>query len=416
MRLIIRFALAFALAASATAFARDTITVWYAGNFQDQMDMVNNRLVPAFEKANPDVDVVVEFIPWGDLTAKLNTAFATGSVPDVFMHGQAATAGLVEAGRLAPLDPYLANFDTADFGPTFEQGSVAGKHYLAPVYGSGNLVVYRTDVWKDAGLDPATPPTTWDELLDVARKLTVRDAKGEIQRAGLLIGSSGTSIQQPFSSFFWQAGGSWFSQDGKQVTFDSPAAVKAIKFFQQLFDPKTGVTRLGENVGASPVNPLVTGQAAMMFGAMEMAAGLKTTNPDVFATLNALPPTKDVAQATFYSFAGFFISQDSKLKDQAWQYISFALSPEWLEAFNSAAGSLPPRSSLANAEFLASSPVLKAYSDNIQYAHGNPNVAVWVQARDITAKHLEAAVYGRETAEQAASAIQAEIEAALKNP
>lgn len=413
MRRIVSLALAFVIATSATALAAETITVWYAGNFQDQMNLVNNDLVPAFEKAFPDTHVVVEFIPWGDLTAKLNTAFATGSVPDVFMHGQAATAGLVAAGRLAPLDPYLANFDTADFGPTFEQGNVAGKHYLAPVYGSGNLVVYRTDLWKAAGFDNA--PTTWDELLEMAQALTARDSSGEITRAGLLVGSSGTSIQQPFSSFLWQAGGSWFSEDGTEVTFDSPAAVKAIKFFQALFDPKSGVSRLGENVGASPVNPLVTGQAAMMFGSMEMAAGLKTTNPDVFALLNAAPPTTGVSQETFYSFAGFFISEDSKQKDAAWDYISFALSPEWLESFNSAAGSLPPRSSLANSDFL-NAPVLKAYSDNLVYAHGNPNVAVWVQARDITAKHLEAAVYGRETAEQAASAIQAEIEAALKNP
>ncbi len=413
MRSVLRIAL-LAVCIGVPAFAQN-LTVWYAGNFQDQMDLVNNELVPAFEAANPGIDLTVEFIPWGDLTAKLNTAFATGTVPDVFMHGQAATAGLVAADRLAPLDDYLAGFDVADFGPTFEQGSVDGKHYLAPVYGSGNLLVYRTDLWEEAGLDPAAPPTTWEGLLDVARKLTVRDANGQIQRTGLLIGSNGTAIQQPFSSLFWQAGGEWFSPDGREVTFDGPAAVKAIEFMQQLFDPATGVTRLGENPGASPVNPLVTGQAAMMFGSMEMTSGLRTTNPDAFELLAVAPPTKDVDQATFYSFAGFFISQDSSHKDEAWQYISFALSPEWLEAFNSAAGSLPPRSSLADSAFLAGSPALKAYSDNLQFAHGNPNVAIWVQARDITAAHLESAVYGRETAEAAAKAIQQEIEALL-NP
>ncbi|MEX2535056.1 MAG: ABC transporter substrate-binding protein [Trueperaceae bacterium] len=414
MKLILKMAIAIIAAATAFGVAQEQITVWYAGTFQDHMDLVNDELVPAFESAHPDVDVTVEFIPWGDLTAKLNTAFATGTVPDVFMHGQAATAGLVAANRLAPLDPYLESFDTSDFGPTFEQGSVAGKRYLAPVYGSGRLLIYRTDFWEEAGLDPEQPPATWEELLDVARKLTIRDANGNIERAGLLMGSSGTSIQQPFSAFLWQAGGAWFNDDGTEVVFESPAAVRAVEFLQSLFDEETGVTRLGENFANSPVNPLVTGQVAMMFGAMEMAAGLKTTNPEVFKLLAAAPPTRDVEQATFYSFAGFFISQDSDNKDEAWEYIEFSLSPEWLEAFNRAAGSLPPRSSLANADFLAESPVLKAYSDNIRYAHGNPNVPIWVQARDITAAHLEAAVYGRETAEEAVSAIQAEIEALLE--
>lgn len=151
----------------------------------------------------------------------------------------------------------------------------------------------------------------------------------------------------------------------------------------------------------------------MVFGTMEEAAGIRTTNPEVFELLAAAPPTGHGTQATFYSFAGFFISEDSDNKDEAWQFIEFALSPEWLEAFNRAAGSLPPRMSLSAADFLADS-ALQAYADNIQYAKGNPNVPVWVQARDITAAHLEAAVYGRETAEAAVAAIQSEIESLLQ--
>ena len=395
-----------------SALAAGTITVWYAGNFQGHIDVVNKTVLPGFKAANPDVNVRVEFIPWGDLSTKLNAAFAAGTAPDVFMHGAAATAGFASNSRIESLEPYLKEIDAADFGPTLNQGKYAGARYMMPVFGAGRLLVYRKDLFQAAGLDPNKAPKTWTGLLNAARKLTTRDASGRIVRAGLLLTSNGIDLQQVFASFYFQTGGEFFSDDLKSVAFNNPKGVKAVRFMQQLFDPKTGVSPLGEP--PSPVSPLMTGRAAMIYAVPDDISDLKTSNPDLYAKLGVAPPTKDQIQSTMYSFSGFFLSKDSKDKADAWKYIKYATSGKVLEAFNAAAASVPPLNSLVKADFVTSNPVLTAYMQNLRFAHGNPNIPIWVKARDILSAKLEEAMYGRISAAEALSQAAKDITAELK--
>ena len=394
-----------------SAAQASTITVWYAGNFQGHMDVVNNTILPAFTKANPDIKVNVEFVPWGDLSTKLNAAFAAGTAPDVFMHGAAATAGFVANKRVDPLDTYLAQIDAKDFGSTLNQGQYLGKRYMVPVFGAGRLLVYRKDLFTQAGLDPNKPPTNWSSMLAAAQKLTTRDTSGRIQRAGLLLPSTGIDLQQVFASLLWQAGGSFFDDANKTVKFDGPNGIKALKYLQTLFDTKTGVSPLGEP--DSPVSPLVTGRAAMLFAVPDDLADIRQNNPDVYAKLGVAPALKDQRQATLYSFSGFFLSADSKNKADAWKYIRYATSDAALSSFNEAAASIPPLSSLENAGFIRSNPVLTTYVKNMRYAQGNPNVPNWTKMRDLLSQQLEQAIYGRADAaaalRTAAAAVRREL-------
>ena len=105
------------------AFAETTVRIWFADTAEPVMRVVRESIVPEFEKANPDIKLKVEFIPWGELSPKLLTAFAGGVAPDVFMHGQAATAGFAAASQIEPLDEYIAQWSAAnDFGPTLNSG------------------------------------------------------------------------------------------------------------------------------------------------------------------------------------------------------------------------------------------------------------------------------------------------------
>ena len=44
--------------------------------------------------------------------------------------------------------------------------------------------MYRKDYFKEAGLDPNSPPETWEELYDYAKKLVVMDDSGNVERGG----------------------------------------------------------------------------------------------------------------------------------------------------------------------------------------------------------------------------------------
>jgi multiple sugar transport system substrate-binding protein len=80
--------------------------------------------------------------------------------------------------------------------------------------------------------------------------------------------------------------------------------------------------------------------------------------------------------------------------DATTKVLRFFTSKEAIIDINKALGSLPPRQSSVEAEFVAKDPLLQMYVKGSKYAFGNPNVPFWVQARDIISKYLERAVRG----------------------
>ena len=158
MRKSVVLALVLILTLSAAGFAQTTIRLWFAGTPQALMDAMYDEMVPAFEAANPDIKLEVEFVPWSELSTKLATSFAAGVTPDIFMHGQAAIAEFVESNQLLPLDEFIADWpDKDDFGATLGSGYYKDATYFIPVFGAGRLLIYRADTFKEAGLDPDNP-------------------------------------------------------------------------------------------------------------------------------------------------------------------------------------------------------------------------------------------------------------------
>ncbi|HEX6686726.1 MAG TPA: extracellular solute-binding protein, partial [Candidatus Limnocylindrales bacterium] len=111
------------------------LTVWFPGNSEEEMKLVKETIVPAFEKDN-NVDVEVTYVDWAQLSPKLNAAFAAGTAPDVFGHGVAATADLVKNDRIVDLTPYVDKLpadDRDDLKTALTGGKVNGKQYIMPL-------------------------------------------------------------------------------------------------------------------------------------------------------------------------------------------------------------------------------------------------------------------------------------------
>ena len=386
---------AMALVSSVVASANQAVTVrvWFAGTSEPMMRVVNEQLLPAFHEAHPGIRVEVDYIPWGELSPKLLTSFAGNIAPDLFMHGQAATAGFASAGVLEPLDEYLAESPEMleDFGASLDAGLYEGRRYMLPVYGSGSLLAYRTDFYAEAGLDPNAPPTTWEELRETALKLA-RKRGNRFEREGISIGISGTAAQQDWSPFLWQNGGDLFSEDGRQVLFDSQAGIEALEFYVSLFDEAIADTREAQALGNLPA--LAAGTVAQEFTNPENLKAIATYGPEVYPNIRVGQPLSRVQPAAWYSFAGFFMSKQSANKDAAWQVLQFFTSPEALELLTYSLSGLPPRASLAGVQHVAEDPNVVAFMQGLSAARFNPNVPVWVNARDALARQIERAVRG----------------------
>ncbi|MGW3950465.1 ABC transporter substrate-binding protein [Streptomyces sp. NPDC004752] len=378
-----------------------SISVWFPGANQVEMDLVNDKIVPAFEKKT-GTDVKVTFVDWVDLSPKLNAAFAAGTAPDVFGHGPAAVADFVKHDRVEDLDPYVNRLDPSlrkDISTSLAGGQVAGKQYLMPLSVQGSLVVYDADAFTKAGLDPDKPPQTWEELRTAADKLTVHDGD-TVKRAGLLVPSNPIAAQQTFSGLLTAAGGDILTRDGSKVAFDSPQGRKALDYFVNLYRGDRPVSNLlGEDYVNKPPTqqPIVKGDAAMalmMSPAMEQAVKA-APNKD----LRVMPPLRfadsDKPAWLGGSGPGLMINKDSKAKKRAWEFINYMLEPDVSAQYTQGIGAIPLHASAADSAYVKTDPVIKAFIKAAPAFEPSPNVPNWVGMRDVIDAAITEALFGK---------------------
>ena len=78
------------------------------------------------------------------------------------------------------------------FYPAFMKNSqTEGKTWGIPFQRSTPVIYWNKEAFEAAGLDPETPPTTWDEMVEMGQQLTIRDDAGNVTQWGLRIPSSG---------------------------------------------------------------------------------------------------------------------------------------------------------------------------------------------------------------------------------
>lgn len=378
------------------------ISVWFPGNSPGEIELVNNVLVPAFEKETGS-KVKVTFVDWADMSPKLNTSFAAGTAPDIFGHGPAAAAEFVKNDRVLALDDYIAELpqdDQDDLKSAFDAGIVNGKHYIVPLFVTANLLVYRSDILDDAGIDPADLGT-WADVRDAAVQLTTP------KRAGLLLGTAALQDQQSFAMLLSSNGGTLVTNDGKAPTFNDKAGVEALDFFMSLYQGDDAVGKnLGENYPSLPAaqRPLALGTAAIAIMSSSQLGSLTAGQPEIADLLGVLPPP-GFAGHEGKTFGGggtsLFINNDSTQLDLAWDFIKFVSSKEASAQYAEATGNLPSRASAADSDYISSNPRLRVFLDAVPYLVPNPNLPAWISVRDVMSKNLQLALAGKLSAQEA---------------
>ena len=103
------------------------------------------------------------------------------------------------------------------------------------------VVMYRKDYFKEAGLDPNSPPETWEELYDYAKKLVVMDDSGNVERGGFDVPISDPNVTL-MEVFMRQAGNKIIDSEKGEICIDQPSAIKAMEFLKKFIDEKLTIT------------------------------------------------------------------------------------------------------------------------------------------------------------------------------
>src|SRR5579884_3620293 len=103
-------------------------------------------------------------IPFDSMLTQLETMTNGGNPPDVMELSGNWPYALGGGGALQPLNSYIGSWRNDAFTNSFEVGTYKGNVYAVPFSISPHGFWYSKDLMSQAGLDPAKPPTTMDEL------------------------------------------------------------------------------------------------------------------------------------------------------------------------------------------------------------------------------------------------------------
>ncbi|MCX4823452.1 extracellular solute-binding protein [Streptomyces sp. NBC_01142] len=240
-----------------------TLRVWLFQEVNNKpKEQVVDAAVAAFRKEHKDAKVEIEYIPVETRAQKIKAAFNDPkSAPDLIEYGNTDTAGYVKDGGLADVGAEFNAWDEAkDTDPTARQSvTVDGRIYGAPLFVGVRALYYRTDVFKDLGIEP---PKTQDELIATAKKIH----KEKPDLYGLAVGGAYTYGAMPF---IWANGGELAEESGGSYTsaINSTAARKGIKAYTSLFgDDNCPAAKCASMGGNATVTAFASGKAAMAIG------------------------------------------------------------------------------------------------------------------------------------------------------
>ncbi|MFJ5848876.1 ABC transporter substrate-binding protein [Streptomyces sp. NPDC092903] len=208
----------------------NTVTMWtYPVIFDEAKNKAYwDGLVKAFEKKHEGVEVKVETFPWANRDTALATAIASGKGPDaVYLIPDQLpkyTKSIIPAGDYMPAS---AKSDYTDFA--LKSVTVDGKPLATPILTSANPLICDKRVFDAIG--EKSYPSSWADLQALAPKLKKKD-----YYATSYSGDTQQTLNMTFYPLLWQAGGDVFSEDGKNVTFNDAAGVKALTYLKKLVD------------------------------------------------------------------------------------------------------------------------------------------------------------------------------------
>lgn len=171
-----------------SAFSVTKIQFWHAmGGWR--IDMLN-EMAAKFMKLNPDIAVEVQYTGSYDETLnKLVAGIQAGTAPHVVQNFEVGTQKMIDGEVTVVMQ------DLIDKDPTFDMGKflpqvlnyyrVNGKLYCMPFNSSNPVLFYNKTMFEKAGLNPNSPPRTFTQLMEFAKKLTVKDANGNILQSGI---------------------------------------------------------------------------------------------------------------------------------------------------------------------------------------------------------------------------------------
>ena len=392
-----------------------TITYWH---LPDVMDVELAKVqVAAFEAAYPNIKV--KAIPISTETAEegILAALAAGVPPDVCQMNATEVAKYGQWGTLVALDQFA---DWATVKERIPGGAIqtfGGHVYAMPWRTNPVMLFYNKGLFKEAGLDPEKPLTTWSEFLAAVEALTRdTDGDGAVDQWGVVAYPDIHKWYRPY--FLWTplyysatGGQDIIAEDSSKAILNSPEGLKTLEFLKTIYSnyAPLAITDYKE--------PFYQGQGAMLIAGTFMVPRIKKSAPDMDFGMAPVPipdegPVKHAI--THSDERDIVIFSLSKHQEAAWEFVKFISGPEQAVTMMETTGMylvLKDQSSYPDvAAYLSQDPFLLAGAQEMNYIRLPVANPYHLEIYAALANELSAClVVGEKTPEQALADAETKI-------
>jgi multiple sugar transport system substrate-binding protein len=355
MRSIVKWIGAAAVAAlgSTGAFAQQvTLDVYYAF---PAFAKFHEPIAQEFMKQHPDIKIAFR-APAASYDEGHQTMLrqaVTNQLPDVYYSGYHLLAELVHTlekrGQIIDLGPLLAkepeDWRKANYSDALlSLGQVDGKQYGLAFNASTPLMYYNAELVKNAGGDPDKMPTTWPEIIALAKKIHSGDT------AGLAYNIHDWPDDWLWRSIILQGGGSMLDQAGTKVAFGNENGLKALNYLRQ-FVTEAGMPLIDWDQSRQQ---FIAGKIGLFFDTPARLRQVTDLIGNRFTLKTALFPVDDKANGKLPTGgnAAIIMSKDPAKQKAAWEFLKFVTGPQAQKIVVETAGYLPTNLRAPGPEFL----------------------------------------------------------------
>lgn len=297
--------------------------VWW-GLWEDTTTIA--PIIAEYQGKNPDVKITFIRQSKEDYRERLTNALAKGTGPDIFRFHNSWTPMFKSELDTVPASVYSSSDFASTFYPVATSDLTVGANLVGiPLEFDGLSLYINEEIFEKSG---KSVPTTWNELRQTARELTVKDENGIITQSGVSLGRTENVDHWP------EILGLMMLQNGVDLTKPTGKLAEDALNFYTIFSTDDGVW---DATLPSSTVAFAGGKTAMYLGPSWRAFEIRLQNPNLrFKTVPVPQLPKTSANEPDVSYASYWVEgvwARSKNKVVAWDFLKFLSQREQLERF-----------------------------------------------------------------------------------
>ena len=321
-----------------------------------------------FEATYPEYEIEWITAPYGEIMNQVINMAGGGDRVDVIFGEIGWVSGFYDSGLSCPVTDIVSEDFLSDFYPeVLDMFKIDGELYGIPIYVSPFVLYYNRDLFERAGLDPDSPPKTYDEMLEMAESLSLlTDANGNkvypFGQTTASVAVSGSSL----ISMVYNFGGNVLTEDG-QLDIDNEGFREAFEMLQLLdekgWNPQNAKLKDLRNLFALE-------QLAMYYDQSWGFNGIRAINPDAASFIASAAPLaggkNGTGQSGLESHCFILVDNGESKKEAVNAFVQYVISADVLsDSLANLTPAYPAKKSMSNMEAVVNSGILKGAAGSV---------------------------------------------------